>query len=147
MKQLTMVEEFTSTSEGMAEFQQERVILDVTQMIRRIMKDQEITKADLAVRLHRSKAYITQLLDGRTNMTLRTISDVLCALDRCFDVSDTPLRVVREERDGKTILAHPDKQMIFTASGLKNEAQPVLNNGFSAITRHPECTQFPRMAS
>lgn len=37
--QPTMVEELTSTPEGMAQFQQERVILDVAMLIRRLLKE------------------------------------------------------------------------------------------------------------
>ena len=75
--QRTMVEEFTSTPEGMADFQRERVILDVAILIRRLLKEQGLTKAELASRLGKSKAFITQILNGRANMTLRTISDVM----------------------------------------------------------------------
>ena len=69
--QRTMVEEYTSTPEGMAEFQRERVILEIAILIRKLLKEQGLTKADLATRLGRSKAFITQILNGRANMTLR----------------------------------------------------------------------------
>src|SRR5947209_19650103 len=91
--QRTMVEEFTSTPEGMTLFQQERVILDVAILIRKLLKEKGLTKADLATRLGKSKAFITQLLDGRANMTLRTISDVMCALGNSLVVSPGPLDV------------------------------------------------------
>lgn len=72
-------------------FEQERAILEVTQLICRTMQEQNVTKAELAKRLGKSKAYVTQLLDGRANMTVRTISDVLFALGRSFrmDCVDT----------------------------------------------------------
>ncbi len=87
----TMVEEYTSTPAGMAAFQQERVILDVAILIRALLKDQGLVKADLAARLGRSKAFITQLLNGRANMTLRTLSDVMCSLDHSLRISAGPL--------------------------------------------------------
>jgi transcriptional regulator with XRE-family HTH domain len=91
--QRTMVEEFTSTPEGMAEFQQERVILDVAILIRRLLKEKGLTQADLAARLSKTKAFVAQLLDGRANMTLRTISDVMCALGHSLNVTVGPLSV------------------------------------------------------
>jgi len=87
----TMVEEFTSSSEGMADYQQERAILEVTILIRKIIKEQKLTKSDLADRMGRTKAYVTQLLDGRANMTLRTIADVMTALRRSIHFSAGPL--------------------------------------------------------
>jgi transcriptional regulator with XRE-family HTH domain len=91
--QRTMVEEFTSTPEGMAEFQQERVILDVAILIRRLLKEKGLTQTDLAARLSKTKAFVAQLLDGRANMTLRTISDVMCALGHSLNVTAGPLSV------------------------------------------------------
>ena len=72
-------------------FDQERAILEVTELICRTMQEQNVSKAELAKRLGKSKAYITQLLDGRANMTVRTISDVLFALGKSLrmEVVDT----------------------------------------------------------
>jgi transcriptional regulator with XRE-family HTH domain len=89
--QTTMVDEFTSTPEGMAQFQQERVILDVAVLIRALLKEQGLAKADLAARLGRSKAFVTQLLNGRANMTLRTLSDIMCSLNRSLRIASGPL--------------------------------------------------------
>jgi hypothetical protein len=93
MAKSTWLEELTSTPEDMREFQQEKVILDTTELISRLMDVQRVSKTELASRLGKTKGYITQLLDGRTNMTLRTISDVLFALGRSLSVSDRPIRV------------------------------------------------------
>ena len=87
----TMVEEFTSTPEGMAAYERERAILEVTILIRRILKEENLTKSDLASRMGRSKSYVTQLLDGRANMTVRTIADVMTALGRSLHFAEGPL--------------------------------------------------------
>jgi transcriptional regulator with XRE-family HTH domain len=89
----TMVEEFTSTAQGMAAYEQERAILEVTILIRRILKEENLTKSDLASRMRRSKSYVTQLLDGRANMTVRTIADVMTALGRSLHFAEGPLGV------------------------------------------------------
>jgi transcriptional regulator with XRE-family HTH domain len=86
-----MVEEFTSTPEGMAAYERERAILEVTILIRRILKEENLTKSDLASRMGRSKSYVTQLLDGRANMTVRTIADVMTALGRSLHFAEGPL--------------------------------------------------------
>ena len=87
----TLTEKLTKTKEGMRLYQQERAILDVTEIMCRMMEEQEVSRSQLAQRLGRTKGYITQLLDGRANMTVRTISDVFTALDRAVYFQDGPL--------------------------------------------------------
>lgn len=60
---------------------QETLILDVTEAVFEQLEVQGKTKADLAKRMGRSNAYITQLLNGARNMTLRTVADISFALD------------------------------------------------------------------
>ena len=88
---VTWLEELTATPEGMAEFQQERLILDATERICELMEIQGVSRAELAQRLKKSKSHVSQLLSGRTNMTLRTLSDVFTALGRSLQVADIPL--------------------------------------------------------
>ncbi|HEY3243423.1 MAG TPA: helix-turn-helix transcriptional regulator, partial [Phycisphaerae bacterium] len=90
-RQQTELERFISDPEGMRLFQQERLILDVTEAIYGLMEQKGVNKADLAKRLGTSKAYVTRLLGGRTNMTLRTASDAFWALDASMRVSIGPL--------------------------------------------------------
>lgn len=45
------------------------------------MAEAGVNKAELARRLGKSRAYVTQLLGGRANMTVRTLADVAYALD------------------------------------------------------------------
>ena len=52
-----------------------------TELIATRMAELNITKAELARRLNKSRAWVTQLLSGQTNMTLRTLADVAFALD------------------------------------------------------------------
>ena len=63
------------------EIAQEQLILDVTESVFEQLEIQGKTKADLAQAMGRSNAYITQLLNGSRNMTLRTLSDIAFALD------------------------------------------------------------------
>lgn len=87
----TLTERLTSTAEGMKLWQQERAIFETTERICELMQWHGVTKSEMAKRLGVSKGYITQLLDGTSNMTIRTISDVYLALGREFHPSDSPL--------------------------------------------------------
>lgn len=60
-------------------FEQERLILDATENVFELMESNEVSKAELARRLGRTRAYVTQVLSGARNMTLRTFADVLFA--------------------------------------------------------------------
>jgi len=59
---------------------QEELILEVTEALSEALEQQRVTKAALAARLGRSKAFVTQILAGGRNLTLRTLADVADAL-------------------------------------------------------------------
>ncbi len=87
----TLTEKLTKTEEGMRLYQQERAILELTELVCQLMHEQDLSRAELARCLGKTKGYVTQLLDGRTNMTVRTISDVFVALDRAVHFQEGPL--------------------------------------------------------
>lgn len=55
--------------------QQEELILEATELIYSLMEKTGTSKADLARKLDRTKGYVTQVLAGSRNMTLRTLAD------------------------------------------------------------------------
>lgn len=93
----TLTDRLTETEDGMRLFQQERTILEVTELICETMDKQGVCRSDLAKRIGKSKGYITQLLDGRTNMTLRTMSDVFVALGSSLHFSEGLLRATNDD--------------------------------------------------
>lgn len=107
----TLTERLTKTKEGMRLYQQERAILDVTELICQVMEDQAVNRSELATRIGKTKGYVTQLLDGRTNMTVRTMSDVFVALERAIHFQDGPLEA--------TVNASP--QITFNVSWLADK--------------------------
>jgi transcriptional regulator with XRE-family HTH domain len=76
----TLSQEIASTEEGRRLLQQESAIMEVTELICEIMEEENVSRSELSDRLGKTKGYITQLLDGRANMTIRTIADVFGAL-------------------------------------------------------------------
>lgn len=63
------------------QFAQEELIVDASEMIWERMEKKDMNKRALSKVLNKSPAYISQILDGTRNMTLRTLSDVAFALD------------------------------------------------------------------
>lgn len=60
---------------------EEELILEVTEAVSAVMQEEGITKAQLARRMGRTKGFITQLLSGSRNLTLRTLAGVADALE------------------------------------------------------------------
>jgi transcriptional regulator with XRE-family HTH domain len=87
----TLTERLTSTPAGMKLWQQERCIFETTERLCELMELHKVSRSELAKRLGTSKGYVTQLLDGSTNMTLRTLSDVYLALGYEFHPADSPI--------------------------------------------------------
>jgi len=69
----------------------EGIVLDLTDRIALAMQEQGVSRAELAERLGVSRAYITKLLGGNTNMTLRTLVRLALALGMVPEVSLVPL--------------------------------------------------------
>jgi transcriptional regulator with XRE-family HTH domain len=77
-------------------------------LLAKAMDEQGLSKSDLAARLGRSRAFVTQVLSGRRNMTLRTLADLAWACGNRVIVSAEPLRegqfvshpvcIIRKER-------------------------------------------------
>lgn len=59
---------------------EESFILDVTEEIHEKMEVLGVSRAQLADRMGKSKAYVSQLLSGSRNMTLRSLADISFAL-------------------------------------------------------------------
>jgi transcriptional regulator with XRE-family HTH domain len=86
----TLTEQLTNTPEGRRLYQQEHAIQQVTDRICELMNNDTVTRSELARRLGKTKGYITQMLDGRTNMTIRTLADVMTALEYSIRVEAEP---------------------------------------------------------
>lgn len=54
--------------------------MSATELICELMQKKNVSRADLAKRIGKSKAFITQVLHGTRNMTLRTLADLAGAL-------------------------------------------------------------------
>jgi transcriptional regulator with XRE-family HTH domain len=62
-------------------YARESLMMNITEDILVAMEDKNISKANLAKLLDKSKAFVTQMLGGSRNMTLRSLSDIAFALD------------------------------------------------------------------
>jgi transcriptional regulator with XRE-family HTH domain len=71
---------------------QETLILETTEALWSALEAAGITKSELAERMGTTKGYVSQVLSGARNMTLRTLSDI------CFALRASP-RLAIERQD------------------------------------------------
>lgn len=71
--------------------EQETLIFEATELISELIEDYGVSRKELAEKLGRSKGFVTQVLSGDRNMTLRTLSDLAFALEHRVNVAAAPL--------------------------------------------------------
>ena len=74
--------------------EQERVLMEATEEMCLLMEQQGISKSELAKRMGVSPAYITKVLRGANNFTLRKLSDAFFDLGHSVHIGYRPLRSV-----------------------------------------------------
>jgi len=77
----------------MPEYWEEGAILDFTEALYIAMEEQGVTRAELARRLGTSQAYITRVLGGHANFTLKTMAKLALALGLQLEVGLGPQRL------------------------------------------------------
>jgi transcriptional regulator with XRE-family HTH domain len=85
------IERRNSSPEARRDFEEERLVFNAAEAIAELMERNELTKADLANALGTSRAYVTGLLSGSRNMTLRTLGSVACMLGHRVELNLEPL--------------------------------------------------------
>ena len=84
-------EQFISVPGNQKIYEQERLVVDTTELISSVMEATSTKRGELAHQLGRSKAYVTQILRGNQNLTLKTIADVFFALNYRVVMQAQPL--------------------------------------------------------
>jgi len=90
--EISLVDKFRSTKAGRRRFAQARAIVKVTDQLEQAMEQREITRAQLAGILGKTKGWVTQLLDGEQNKTIRTVADTFAALGMEFVTGYRPFK-------------------------------------------------------
>ena len=80
-------------AQRMPEYWEEGAVLDFTEALFIAMEEQGVTRAELARRLGTSQAYITRVLGGHANFTLKSMSKLALALGLQLEVGLGPQRL------------------------------------------------------
>ena len=92
----TLLEEYLEDPEFARLMAQGDLIMEVTEMLCELLEKEKVSRKELAERLGKSKGFVSQLLNGGRNLTLRTVADILHVLGH--KVTLTPHKI--EQREG-----------------------------------------------
>lgn len=97
----TILEEYLKDEEFRRLFAQEDLIMEVTETLCELLENEKVSRKELADRLGKSKGFISQLLNGGRNLTLRTVADILHVLG--YRVYLTPFKE-GEQRQASNVI-------------------------------------------
>jgi transcriptional regulator with XRE-family HTH domain len=118
---------------------QERTIFEATERICALMDVTGVTRSELADRLGKTRSHVTQLLDGQTNMRLRTLSDVFVALGRAVHIVDGPLE---PEVDKQHVVLSFMETYVWPSAG-----STAFNSGIIAVPTVSQPLRFSLVAA
>jgi transcriptional regulator with XRE-family HTH domain len=93
----TILDEYLEDEEFRRLFAQEDLILEVTETICELLENEKISRKELADRLGKTKGFVSQLLNGGRNLTLRTVADILHVLGYRASLTAHKEEVKRQE--------------------------------------------------
>jgi len=79
-------QEFIADDERRRLYERESLAFDATELIARLMAESEVSKAELARRIGKTRSYVTQVLAGSRNLTVYTLADLAFALGYRFEL-------------------------------------------------------------
>lgn len=109
-------------AESHSDFWEEETIISFTEDVCVAMERAEVSRAELARRLGTSQAYVTKILRGNANFTLRTMARIALALD-------SELRTYLAPRESRT---HWVDELAFGKANEYEVASEATVNGSAA---------------
>lgn len=95
----------------------EGLVTDAAELVAQLMEQQGVNKAELARRLGKSRAWVTQLLSGKANMTIRTFAAAVYALGAEVKLS-AQAQVIQAVPDHRRSLSTPPHSRRVVRSAL-----------------------------
>jgi len=76
MKKETLYDEYMEDEEFARIMAQEELIMDVTEGFSKMLEEEKLTRSGLADTMRKTRGYISQILNGRRNITLRSLAEI-----------------------------------------------------------------------
>ena len=125
---------------------QERLILDVTEQLAGALESSRVTQAELARRMGRTPGFVSQLLGGGRNLTLRTIADIAAALSLRPSFKLSSKRMPAPAEPWAAIEVHEDTHEISHWSLRRPQVATTVQQMYPG-SRPGRSTKRPRMAA
>src|SRR4030043_1665081 len=93
----TLLEKYLEDPEFARLMAQGDLIMEVTETLCELLEKEKVSRKELADRLGKSKGFISQLLNGGRNLTLRTVADILHVLGYRASLTAHKEEVKRQE--------------------------------------------------
>jgi len=87
----TLMDQYLEDPEFARMMAQGDLIMEVTETLCELLEKERVSRKELAERLGKTKGFVSQLLNGGRNLTLRTVADILHVLG--YKVSLVPHKV------------------------------------------------------
>jgi transcriptional regulator with XRE-family HTH domain len=107
------------------------LITQVTNEIDWLMRENQITRADLAARMGVSPGRVSQVLSGGENLTLRTLASLASALGAHFELELRPAGAVADGYAGETAVRAADGTAVLPAAYEPAEFSGVRSGDYS----------------
>lgn len=92
---------------------QTKAILKASNLIFEAMEQKGINQKELAKKLQVSKGYVSRILSGHENMSIKNVARVLCVLEKEFVLNTKD--IIKEKKEDSNILNFED----YTKSDIK----------------------------
>lgn len=115
MTNMTEFEQEMYRSGDPRRIEQQLLLLDAAEQISRLMEKHGVSRTDLAQRIGKSKGFVTQVLNGRHNMTLRTLADLAWALEARLRIqeADSFWSFVNPEVSTEESVRRPNSKLLY----------------------------------
>jgi transcriptional regulator with XRE-family HTH domain len=97
----TILDEYLEDEEFRRLFAQEDLIMEVTETLCELLEKEKVSRKELAERLGKTKGFVSQLLNGGRNLTLRTVADILHVLG--YKIAIKPFKEERKRQQSNII--------------------------------------------
>ena len=94
----TLMDKYLEDPEFAKLMAQGELIMEVTENLCELLEKENISRKELADRLGKTKGFVSQLLNGGRNLTLRTVADILHVLG--YKVVLTAHKIEQKEVSG-----------------------------------------------
>ncbi|MGA8570898.1 MAG: helix-turn-helix domain-containing protein [Desulfobaccales bacterium] len=110
----TLMDQYLEDPEFARLMAQGDLIMEVTETLCELLEKEGVPRKELADRLGKSKGFVSQLLNGGRNLTLRTVADILHVLG--YKVSLTPQKLRPESLQKPKRNPPTEKKSLYTRS-------------------------------